>query len=612
MLLDTDSASGKPRERKDFAVEILLSSAEYALIAQDLDGRILLWNEGARRLYGRLAAEVLGAPSDILYTPEDVAAGLPQKMRETALAAGKWEGVAAGVRGNGERFMAHAVLTPHTDSSGAHTGHLLISRDISREVTVAQAVEGLLEAAPDAMMIVDLEGRILLSNYQTESLFGYSRGELSGMPMESLVPHANAADPRVRPMGESQELAGVRRDGREFPVEISLSPLESDGQRYIIGAVRDLTYRKKAEEKFRGLLEAAPDAIVIVNQEGLIVLVNSQAEKLFGYPRAGMLGKSVEMLIPERYRSSHADYRTGSSDAPEMRPPGSGMELLGLRADGTEFPVEISLSPIETEDGTVVSSSIRDVTERKKFELALQEKNIELANANQAKDRFLASMSHELRTPLNAILGFTGTLLMKLSGPLLPDQEKHLRTVQSSGRHLLSLINDLLDLAKIGSGKVEIHLQPVACQSVLDEVVAALRPAAEARGLSLEAAVNPPGLSARADRRSLTQILLNLTGNAIKFTDCGSVKLRVERHPDGARRLTAFQVSDTGAGIRAEDQAKLFQPFSQVDTIGGPRREGTGLGLHLSRKLAELLGGEIQLHSEYGRGSTFTLLLEEA
>ncbi len=274
--------------------------------------------------------------------------------------------------------------------------------------------------------------------------------------------------------------------------------------------------------------------------------------------------------------------------------------------------MEISLSPLETEGGILVSSSIRDVTERKKFQRSLQEKNLELERANQAKDRFLASMSHELRTPLNAIIGFTGTLLMKLPGPLTPDQDKRLRTVQASAKHLLSLINDLLDLAKIESGKVELNLEVVECRGVVDEVATALKPSAEAKGLGFEAAVSPLDLAVRADRRALSQILLNLMSNAIKFTEKGRVSLRVARRWQDGWTLTEFRVADTGVGIRPEDQDKLFQAFSQVDSARKQRFEGTGLGLHLSQKLAELLGGRIAFQSEYGKGSTFTLILEES
>ncbi len=505
-LFDAAFVGGSPKDALEFIVSILQSSTDYSLIGKDLDGSIVLWNEGARRLYGYEAEELLGkVTSDILHTPEDVAAGRPCAIMNAALLHGKWEGILTRVRKNGERFLACAVVTPRLDRSGQHVGYLLISKDVTNEIPSAHA-----------------------------------------------------------------------------------------------------------EEKFRGLLESAPDAMMIVNHVGRMIVVNSQTEKLFGYSRVELLGQFVEILVPGRFRGGHPRHREGYFAEPRVRPMGEDRELHGLRKDGREFPVEISLSPLEADVQHYVIAAVRDVTERRQFERTLKEKNIELENANLAKDRFLASMSHELRTPLNAIIGFTGTLLMKLPGPLTADQDKQLRTVQTSARHLLSLINDLLDLAKIESGKVELHLEPVQCQGVVQEVATALRPTAEAKGLAFEAAVSPLDLSVRADRRALSQILLNLTSNAIKFTQTGQVCLRIGRHPDASRMLTAFSVSDTGVGIQTADQARLFQAFQQLGASRKHRTEGTGLGLHLSRKLAELLGGEITLQSEFGKGSTFTLILAEA
>jgi PAS domain S-box-containing protein len=281
------------------------------------------------------------------------------------------------------------------------------------------ALEGFLEAAPDAIVVVDRSANIVIVNELAAHLFGYQRQELLGMQIDGLVPqrfrehHAGYRnnyfrEPHTRPMGEGRELAGRRKDGSEFPVEISLSPLQTEAGTLVISIIRDTTSRKKVEARFRGFLEAAPDAIVVVNHEGKIVILNTQTERLFKFPRENLLGMPVETLVPERFRGRHAGHRGGFFADPRVRPMGSGLELFGLRSDGSEFPVEISLSPIETEEGKLVSAAIRDISERKLVETQLR-------SSLKEKEVLLKEVHHRVKNNLQIVSSMLNLQMEKLS-----------------------------------------------------------------------------------------------------------------------------------------------------------------------------------------------------
>jgi protein-histidine pros-kinase len=465
--------------------------------------------------------------------------------------------------------------------------------------------ERLVDIAPDALLWADAQGTVRSWNAAAARIFGRSAAEAIGAPLTSLL-----GSTVWSASAETHDWVATRADGERLALS-GRRQRAADGSQVLRISDVTLTLARQAGELIRtrhgALFDALPDAVVAVDGVGRIVFVNAQAETLFGHAAGGLVGRPVEVLLPPRVRASHLPLRSGYLDTPRLRPMGQGMALSGLHADGREFPVAISLSPMAVDGQRFVVAAVRDISDLKAIERTLQLKNEELERASRAKDHFLATMSHELRTPLNAILGFTGLMLMRLPGPLTETQERHLQHVQAGGRHLLSLINDLLDLAKIESGRVELAGEDLDVNIVVAEVAESLRPAAQAKGLALQTELPPVPTPVRTDRRALHQVVLNLAGNAVKFTVEGRVCLRV--HPDAGGGHWQVDVEDTGIGIDAADQARLFQAFVQVGERLSRRTEGTGLGLHLSRKLAELMGGTLDLRSTPGEGSCFMLRL---
>jgi len=386
-----------------------------------------------------------------------------------------------------------------------------------------------------------------------------------------------------------------------------------------MGEIEPLQNLAQAAEALRRqaeLLDLAHDAILVREQSGAIRFWNQGAERLYGWSREHALGRMSHELLQTRFPNGfqsvlNAVARTGLWEG----------ELAQTRRDGSSVTVLSRWAQRRTESGSLEIVEINQdisarrqlieaaATERNEFERALREKNVALEKANAAKDLFLSSMSHELHTPLNAVIGFAGTLLMRLAGPLNAEQERQLRRIQAGGKHLLSLVDDLLDLAKIESGKVELQLRETSCQEVLGEVVSVLRPAAEAKSLDFETHFPDRPLTIKTDRRALSQILLHLGNNAIKFTPQGSVRVEVSEWAANGQSGAAVRVVDTGVGIKAEDQSKLFQGFERINPEA--RAVGAGFGLYLCRKLAGLIGGRIELESEYGKGSRFTLLIPQ-
>jgi PAS domain S-box-containing protein len=375
--------------------------------------------------------------------------------------------------------------------------------------------------------------------------------------------------------------------------------------------------------RFRDLLEAAPDGILEVELDGTIVLLNAAAERMFGYRREELLGQFIEVLVPDSLRQRHHAHRDRYAEHPITRPMGIGLELFARRKDGSQFPVEISLSPIRSSHGSRVIAIVRDISARTQAEARinamhqeftaeleaknqqLEIRNREVERANRLKSEFLATMSHELRTPLHTIIGFADLLAEELKGPLNPEQKRFVAHIQQDSRHLLELINDILDLSKIESGRLELHPELFKAADAIAETLTGLHPLAERKQIRISETLDG-NLTVSADRLRFKEVLYNLVSNAIKFTpENGQITVESRERPEGAW----FAVTDTGIGIDPSELQAIFDKFYQLGSTTRGVREGTGLGLAITKSLVEMHGGTIWVESTPGQGSCFQFLL---
>lgn len=468
--------------------------------------------------------------------------------------------------------------------------------------------QAIVEATPNAIILVNKEGKIAYANHQTEKLFGYRRIELISNEIEILIPVRHHQDhpgmhtsffvtPETRKMGTGSELFALRKDGTEFPVEVGLNPLVTMDGTMILVSVIDISERKKAEERFRLVVESAPNAMILVNESGKITLINNQTEKLFGYQRNELIGNILELLIPKRYRENHPNLRISFFASPSVRAMGAGRELFAVRKDGTEFPVEIGLNPIETDEGTIVLASVIDISERKKHEalVALELKNKELEQFN-----YIAS--HDLQEPLRTVSNYIQILEEDFSGELGTAVKNHFQTIKRATNRMSVLVHSLLDFSRLGRNKL---LVSTDCRLIVKNVIDDLDNLIRASGAMITVEELP---IINAYEIELRQLFQNLINNAIKFRKKDTTP-KIKIGYSDKDEYFEFYITDNGIGIEPRHFDRIFQIFQRLN----PEKEfeGYGIGLAYCKKIAEMHGGKIEIESTVGKGSTFKFLISK-
>src|SRR5713226_4455493 len=611
-----------------------LASVGDAVIATDMNGAVSFMNPVAQSLTGWSLEDARGKSMDLVF---DIVNKETRRPVENPVKKVFREGKVVGLADHtlllskdGKECDIEDSAAPILTDTGQGFGVVLVFRDITQKKRAEEETKRqkellqlILGSIADGVVVADANGKFLLFNAAAEHIVGI--GATDAAPDQwsdrygSYLPDAVTLYP-------SNELPLVRamRGERFDAVEVFIRNANvPDGRLLSIrgGALRgedgalqggvvvfhDITERKRAEEalqtseeKFRSVVQTANDAIVTADGHGSITDFNRGAEAIFGYSAREVIGKPLTVLMPDRFKEPHQRGFGRYLETGEAHVIGKTVELAAKRKDGTEFPIELSLSSWKTRAGRFFTGVLSDITERKRTEELMLHAKEEAERGSKFKDQFLSTMSHELRTPLNAVLGFSDLLADERYGPLNDRQQRYVAHIHTGGKHLLKLISDILDLSKIEAGRIELAREDVTVASAFTEVISALHPLAEKKSQTLLQQVEP-NLHVHADGMRFKQVLMNLAGNAIKFTpEGGRIKLAAHQVDDEVQ----VKVRDNGPGIPPEEQKRIFEAFYRLRK-SGEGVDGTGLGLAITESLVKLQGGSLGLESEPGHGSCF-------
>lgn len=596
----------------------IINSAMDAIITVEADQRIRLFNPAAEKMFQRSASEVIGKPLTILI-PKRLRAKHEDDLRTfgktsvTKRSMGRL-GMVYGLRANGEEFPIEVSIS-QANFDGKKTFTAIL-----RDITERKQIEAQLrESEQRFRAMADSAPAMIWVSGVDKSRTWFNRGwlEFVGRSMDQEL--GNGWTENIHPDDFERCLHSyvTAFDARQpFDVEYRLrrydgvwrwilgngAPRFGPNKEFsgYIGSCIDITERKLAEERFRLMVEASPSAVILVNQGGEIVLVNNLVQRLFGYEREELLGCSVEMLVPKRFRHSHPDYRADFYTAPQARPMGAGRDLFGLRKDGREVPVEIGLAPLETSDGAVVLVSIIDISERKRAEYEIKQTLENLTRSNQELEQFAYVASHDLQEPLRMVSSYVQLIARRYQGRLDSDADEFIDFAVEGTNRMKVLINDLLVFSRVGTRGKE--FAPVALERVFEIVVNDLQLSIQENNLAL---THDPLPQVLADDGQMVQLFENLLGNAIKFRGPAKPRVHVGAKHQGDKWL--LSVRDNGIGIDPQFAERIFIIFQRLHT----RKEypGTGIGLAICRKIVERHGGRIWVESEPERGAIFYFTL---